>query len=163
MPATLYATQSDLERLFSSYGVTSFSDHDQDGVNDTDVVSDCITQASQELEFYCRRYAPAALSQSSLITRWCTVISCVFLCQRRGNPVPESLQAEMDRIYAMLKEIDQNGKPIPGIGQSSACVPKFSNLTVERGFCEPVRVVRGNGSHAPVSTPQDQSNIRGPK
>lgn len=161
---TLYAVEDDLARLFSSYGVTSFSDHDQEGVNDTDVVSDCITQASQELEFFCRRYDSTALAQSSLINRWCTVLSCVFLCQRRGNQVPESLQSEMERIYGMLKAIDENGKPIPGIGQSAASIPRMSNLTVERGHANPVRVVPGTGGHVPRTAQQDTSTLgRWPK
>lgn len=158
----LYASQADLERLLSSRGVQSFADHDQDGTSDPDVIDDCLVQASQEIELYCKRYEPADLANSPLVNRWATVLAVVFLCQRRGNGVPESLAEEFKRIYELLMQIGSGIFELPGIAASADSVPKFSNMTVDRlAGNRQLRTIPVPGAHDPKIVSQEKSYDNG--
>ncbi|MGH9932600.1 MAG: phage protein Gp36 family protein [Pyrinomonadaceae bacterium] len=152
-----YCDLSDVERLFSSYGVTAYSDHDGDGQADSEVVNDCINQATEEINLYCQQwYEPADLDNSTLINRWCTVMATTFLCERRGNPVPESLQAEFARIAEKLERILAGTLKIPGLAMRDDMRPSYSNLTVDRRYQRSrIRVTRQNSSDAPTRLTQD--------
>lgn len=129
----VYCTESDIERLFSLDGITSFADHDQDGDSDAGVVDDCINEAAQEIELYCRqRYTQASLQASTLINRWATALATLFLCERRGNPPPESLHAKVTRIYERLQAILEGTMSLPGLALNGGQRPAFSNLTIDR-------------------------------
>lgn len=145
---TTYCTQSDIERLLSAAGALSFADHDENGTAETGVFGDCIDQASGEIELFTNGwYDATGLASSTLVTRWATVMASVFLCQRRGNPVPESLQMEFERISAMLERVRTGELRIPGVAFSADMRPAFSNLTIDRRFNnQRARVVRQSSS-----------------
>lgn len=144
--ATPYCTLEDMQRLFSSQGVTAFSDHDADGQDDDGVTDDCIDQATEEINYYAMQfYSAASLAASTLINRWCTVLAVVFLCQRRGNPIPDSLASEREAIIAKLIEIRSGIGKLPGVAYKSNLRPSFSNLEIDRRFpSSRVRVNRTN-------------------
>lgn len=154
--ATLYCTQDDMERLFSTVGVQSFSDHEETGQADADVIADCINQATEEINAYAmQRYSATALSGSTLIERWATVLAVYFLCERRGNSAPGSLQGEFERIMAKLEQIPGGGFRLPGVAYRSDFRPGFSNLTVDRRYqFSKVRVVETASDQIPTELPQ---------
>lgn len=154
-----YCDQPDVERLFSSYGVTAFADHDGDGNPDAGVVNDCINQATEEINLYCQQwYTPAVLETSTLINRWCTVYATVFLCERRGNPVPDSLAAEFARIAAKLEQILAGTLKLPGLAMRDDMRPSMSNLTVDRRYNRSrIRVTPQNSTDSPTRLTQDMT------
>jgi phage gp36-like protein len=137
--ANVYCSINEVERIISAAGVVSFADHDQSGTSDSDVVEDCINQACDELDRYLlQRYTQAGLLTSSLVNRWAAKVAVYFLCQLRGNPVPESIQAEFDRI---LKEPDgaailaaKGNPPLPGVPLAAFMAPTFANMRVDRAY-----------------------------
>src|SRR5690348_6895702 len=101
-----YTSEAAIVRLFSAQGVDSFADHDQDGERDAGVVNDCINRATAEIDRYLIKWHSAAvLAASTLVQEWACVLATVFLCRRRGNPVPDSLAEDYAEIVANLKEL----------------------------------------------------------
>lgn len=160
MPTTLYCDEADMNRLFSSYGVTAFADHDESGSSDSGVTDDCIIQASQEIDLYCRQqYAAAVLATSDLINRWATVMSVYFLCMRRGNPIPKSIEAEFERIMDLLTKVS-TGELVLDLATDGDRRPSFSNLKVDRRYRDArIRVRRSVSTDAPSVYQQDFDNI----
>lgn len=161
MATTYFCTKADIIRYLSQDGVIGFSDHEETGAADDDVIDDCRTQASEEIAGVLEHlYTVANLATSALVTRWATVIASYYLCERRGNPVPDSLAAEYERLTAFpdgLLYRTRSGKfALPGIRKSTSSVPVFSNLTVDRRYLrEKVRVIRANSSNIPTAIEQD--------
>ena len=59
----VYCSIAQLDRFMSSNATTDFADHDADGTADTDVIEDCINQATDETDLYARQqYTPAVLA-----------------------------------------------------------------------------------------------------
>ena len=136
---TTFCVEADINRLLSSAGVTDYADHDEDGTADTGVVDDCIEQASEEISAVANRfYADAQLATSSLVTRWCATMAAYYLCMRRGNPIPESMASEYERVAdldtGLLGRVGRGAYQLPGLAMQSGVVPSFSNLTVDRRY-----------------------------
>ena len=117
--------------LFSQQGIDAFGDHDGDGVADDGVTTDCIDQATEMLNLYCQQYSVTGLAASKLVNRWCTVLAVFYLCERRGNQPPDSLQAEYERIIATLEAIHQ-GRIRLRVAMNVNTSPSFSNMTIDR-------------------------------
>lgn len=140
-----YCTVGDVSRMLSSAGATAFSDNDQDGLLDNDVVEGAIAHAAEEIDFALHeRYSSAALATSDHIARWSTVLACYFLCMTRGNPVPESLQREANRILfdenSNLSEIRRGNRVLPNVTPDRGQAPSFANMTIDRRFRHPQKV-----------------------
>jgi len=157
LQSTVYCSIAELQRFLSTNAVTDFADHDADGTADTDVVEDCINQATDEIDLFARqRYTPTILATSTLITRWCVVIAARFLSQRRGNVVPDSIEVEWQRIVEHLEAIASGLRQLPGLALRDDMRPSWSNLTIDRRWRRStVRVTRQNSSDAPTSLTQD--------
>jgi phage gp36-like protein len=161
LTVTHLCEEADLERLLSPYGVEAFSDHDQTGAPDTGVVDDCIDQASEELIMYLHeRYEESVLATSPLVKRWATTVAAYFLCQRRGNPVPDILATEFQRIMdpetGLAFQVAEGKRQIPGLPSRCDMRPTFSNLKVDRRYpTSKTRVTRVNSSDAPTKLTQD--------
>ena len=161
--AQVYTDQDRIERLLSRCGVVSFSDHNREGDPDDGVVDDCINRAAQETELFAtQRYAQAGLVNSPLFVEWNTLVAAYFLCYRRGNPVPESLQFEFDRIMdvenGLLAKVAKGKLQLPGVPLKADLRPTFSNLKVDRRYRQSkVRVTTNNSSNAPTKLTQDEA------
>ncbi len=151
MPVTAYCTKADLERKYSAAAVLEWSDHDDDGTGDDNVVADAINQGSDEIDIYARQwYSSAALAGSDLIKRWAIELSGYFLCITRGNPAPEAMQIEFDRIMAKLQAILDGQLRLPGVPMSGDLSPTMSNLRVDRRYVQSkIRVQQTTSSPAP--------------
>ena len=152
-----------MERLFSAYGVTAFSDHDEDGLADDLVVSESIAAASAEILIHLNnRYLQADLVQSPLVRRWATVGALWFLCQNRGNPVPESLSLAWERLIddqnGTIPKIGRGLNQLPGLQLRYDSRPSFSNLRIDRRWPNSkTRVTPTNSSDAPTTLSQKKT------
>jgi phage gp36-like protein len=159
--ATTYCDVAELQRFMSTTAVTDFADHDANGTADADVVEDAINQATEEIDMYAReRYLQADLATSELVKRWCVVMAARFLCHRRGNVVPESIEQEFERIAdprtGLLRLVKDSDIDIPGEQLREDLRPTFSNLTIDRRWRRStVRVTQLNSSDAPSKMSQD--------
>lgn len=155
-----YCTLADMERKFSEPGVTAFADHDESGTADTGVVDDSINQATDEINLYCQGwYTPARLATSPLINRWATLFACIFNCENRGNPVPDSFLLERERIMALLERILSGTMQLPGIPLRADMGPSFSNLGIDRRYAYRKVRVKPNSNQAPTMLRQDKTQF----
>lgn len=152
-----------MERYFSSVGVVAFSDHDEDLVADDGVVDDCINEATEELANYLtQRYDHTALASSHTVIGWATKVACYFLCLRRGNPAPQSISEEFNRILnpddGLAIRVSRGNYQIRGLALRDDQRPTWSNLRIDRRWPNSkTRVTRTNSSDAPTDLTQDDS------
>lgn len=157
----VYCTEAELNRFLSANGVIDFADHDDDNVADVGVVDDSINQATEEIDVWARqRHTQAQLQTSTLINRWCVVIAARFLCHRRGNVVPDTIEREWERLAdpetGLLVKLSQGRVQLPGIALRDDLRPTWSNLKVDRRFRHSkIRVTSSNSSDAPTALTQD--------
>ena len=157
--ATVYCTEAELIRFMGQGAVDDFGDNDADGTADAEVVNDCINQATEEIDLYLRqRYTQAALATSTLVNRWCVVMAARFETQRRGNPVPDSIEQEWLRIAdpasGLIVQIGLGHKQLPGIALRDDLRPTMSNVRIDRRYrTSTVRVTKANSS-----SPNNQSS-----
>jgi len=148
--STTYCTVSEVQRFLSTVGAVAYADHDDDGVADTDVIEDCINQATEEIDGYAgQRHTQVALTGSSLVTRWCVIIASYFLAIRRGNPPPESLALEFNRI------LDPDSGMLARVAAGKYQLPR---VRIDRRWPNSkIRVTRANSSDAATELEQDHS------
>lgn len=157
LQTTVYCSIAELQRFMSSDATTDAADHDADGTADTDVIEDCINQATDEIDLYARQqHTQAQLATSTLITRWCIVMSARFLQERRMNVVSDSVAVQWDRIIENLEKVADNRLQLPGLAKRDDMRPTWSNLKIDRRFRHSkIRVTQTNSSSAPTKLTQD--------
>lgn len=146
-----YCEPIDVENYLGTAAVTAFTSHDFRGSSEN--VQECIDQATDEINLLLlRRYSETALKTVRMLKRWCVVVASCYVCERRGNPVPERLVAEYQRIFESLTQISAGKQFIPGIPYSAPSVPSLSNMVIDRRYprSQP-RVVTQNSSNWPLS------------
>lgn len=140
-PLIPLCTIADLTRAFSTYGINSHADND----NDADatkmlaVQNDSIIYGSGDVAMYlCSRYLIADLAANVLVNRWAATASLFHLCQVRGNPVSGSLADEYERLFdfdkGILKKMMNGDLPVPGLAQNGDYRPAVSNVRIDRRF-----------------------------
>lgn len=158
---TPYCTQEELERFFSSQGVTAFADHDEDGDADTDVIPDVILRATTEITDFAQVwYDQAGLLQSPTIKRWACVVATFYLCELRGNDPPASIAKDYERIMGKdgwLERLQAGTYKLAGIPLRAALVPTFSNLEVDRRMPYSNVRVTPNSSQETTTRKQDST------
>lgn len=178
MPLAPLAPLEPIQRYMSTYGISTWADHDRDGTDDDDVLEDCQSIATQKIVSRLRRrylaaslYTTGGLPINAELQECAVVIALRHLCLRRGNPVPESLEyvyeqytgkdGWLDRVVKGKEPlVDEDGGLVEqrkGIG-----LPTFSNLTIDRRYgSERVRVMKQSSSNNPTSLEQDTAVDRG--
>jgi hypothetical protein len=156
-------SHAEMERCFSSHGVTAFADHDRTGFRDDDVVDDCADEGSYEVLNYAgQRYSHTGLFGHVTARQWATLIACRLLTIRRGNPAPESFEIEFARIMELLALIPSGKYKLFGLGERADLRPSMSNVVVDRRHRHStIRVTRPNSTDAPTALSQDHQ-IEGP-
>ena len=141
----------------STTATDDFADHDADGSADTDVIEDCINEATDTIDLYARQqHTQAQLATSTLITRWCVVMSARFLQERRMNVVSDSVAVQWDRILENLQKVADNLLQLPGLAKRDDMRPTWSNVKIDRRFKHSkIRVTQTNSSSAPTKLTQD--------
>lgn len=149
-----YSTPSDLQNFLGVNGVEAFGSHDDRGWEAN--ATECCEQATDEINLYVyRRYADAALQSSRMLQRWAVVLSACFFCERRGNPIPESILADFNRIMEMLKGVHAGTILLPGVALRSPSVPAMSNMKIDRRYIRRQQRVAENSTQVPISRPRD--------
>ena len=149
-------TVAEVQRKFGRDAMRSWSDHDQDHVPDDDVIEDAINQATGEILFYLSLYSAASVASSSLLNRWAVTLAGYFLSMDRGNPAPDSLEMEFQRIMEKLAAVQAGKAKIPGLNFSSRSGPTMSNLKIDsRWRHSKVRVTPANSTNVPTELTQD--------
>lgn len=154
-----YCTEAEIVRRYGAEAIVNWCDHDLDQIADTGVLDDAINQATAEINgFACKWYAPSALGASRVINRWCVTLAAYFASTSRGNPAPDQLQREFDRIMGLLERIANMTYQLEGIAWRADLSPSFSNLHVDRRFVrQKIRVDRGDSSDSPSALKQNLS------
>lgn len=161
---TSLVSDAQLERYLSVFGVTSFADHDDDGVADTSVVDDCKTFGTSFIVgWLSQRYTYANLVNSQMLPEITAIVVLRELCLRRGNAPPASLElryqelvregGDLDRIASgKLPLVDSNGNRI---AQRNGGAPSHANITVDRRFAEKkLRVITGSSNLITTTQPR---------
>jgi phage gp36-like protein len=164
MSVTPYCTQSDVETILSSQGVTARVDDDDNGANDTGIVTACIEQASVTLNRYLlSRYDVATVSACSWAKWACAYCAAVYVMARRGLPVAESIQAEWKEFTETLESIRKGAQEMIGdtgpAAPRNTLGPRVSNLVIDGRYKrQKIRVTPSNSVDGSVSSAQ-QHNI----
>lgn len=150
-----YCTSTDIERYLSLTGAEAFAAHDIPDEPTSEVYNDVINQATDEVNLYAiDRYDPADLATSKIVNRWATTFGAYFLTLRRGNPPPDSLAKDFDRVTKILERVQAGTLNIPNVGLRSRG-PTFDNLVVDRRYSQAkIRVQKENSSDSPTTLRQ---------
>lgn len=149
-------TVAEVKRKVGDDVVLAWADHDEDHVNDTDVIEDAINQATEELLLYLgQRYSDAGLAGSTIVNRWCVTLACYFLSTSRGNSPSEWLEAEFQRLMEKLPKVQNGTQPLPGVSLSQNLMPTMSNLTIDQRWRHSKIRVTPNSSVPPTTLSQD--------
>lgn len=147
---TVFTTKAEMIRKVGEQTLIDLADHDQDGEQYDEAIYDAINQATEEISLLAgQRYAIASLSESTLVCRWATTLACCFMFSNRGNPIPMSLQAEFDRIMALLERLASGALTLTGVNLIGDLRPSMSNRVVDRRFAtRTVRTQKRNSTDA---------------
>lgn len=159
-----YCTAADLDEYLSAIGVDAFSDHLELDTDPATTVTNCIERAYREINaVVLKRYTLASLVGNLILKDWSTIMACRYLCLRRGNMPPQSLEFEyqeiVDRETGKLRDAETGRiNLLPEGSVPSDNLPTFSNLTVDRRYVhERVRVTRQNSS--PFASKAEQDTV----
>lgn len=135
----LYCTRADVEAILSQEGVELRLDDDGSGqVASTELArltTQGINYASSRVNFYClAKYEASELAKSWLVNEWATIIAARWLCSRRGNSPPESLENLYEQVLEDLKGIRSDEAQIPDIGPRDAAWPAWSNISFDTRY-----------------------------
>jgi hypothetical protein len=139
-PVYLFASQVDVEFVWSQFGVNVRLDDNLDGASDAGLMNRALEKASVKINFMlCQIYAVSVVRQTQWAKWCCAYITAVTIARRRGNPVPEDLVLEAQDYIDELTAISQgesylildNGTIAPPIHDNSGTV---SNLVVDNRY-----------------------------
>jgi phage gp36-like protein len=158
-----YTTFAQIERYLSLAGAEAFASHDVPDEPTAGVYDDVVNQATDEINLYLiERYLPAGLAGSTLVNRWATTLGAYFLTLRRGNPPPNSLAVDYERVIKLLERIQAGTLNIPNVATRSRG-PVWDNLTVDRRYHQQkLRVQKENSSDSPTGLRQHQVDYISP-
>lgn len=154
--ATTYCTAAEIKRRCGDVAWLNYTDHDADGIEDSNVGDDAINEATETISFYCqtRGYSVASLAASTLINRWTVVVAWYVLARNRGNPPPDSLAIEYAEIIRKLEAIAAGKMSLPGVAFSSR--PGMSNHIIDRRYPQSkVRVEQHISTDQPSTLPRN--------
>lgn len=166
MAVVPYATRTELEHIWSEFGVDVRLDDDDDGVAQSGLVAAVLEEATVKVNYHLlARYSVATLAASAWVKWAAANIAACLLARRRGNPIPEAMQADCDEYLDALKEIKAGSTDLPAdAGLASPefdSMPSVSNLTVDGRYRRRKvrRVASTSTGSPPVGGPQ-QFNTR---
>lgn len=136
-----YCASGDVAARLSQWGLDLRVD------DDPDTVDDCIENASSDIDL---RLLPIYSAADIAASRWvhfaCRALSVYYVCLRRNEPVPSSVQAEYDKTMLELEAIAVGQLTLPGAAKATSVI-RVSNQTYDNTRFPAIRVSR------PRSTP----------
>lgn len=130
MTASAYCSQADIESRISTLGVSLRID-DGSGAAAIAMITDCINDASEWVNFYCgQRYTPEVLATSQWVKYRTRDIAIFNLCFRRLNAIPKSVQLALDLCNKALEAVQLGKVVIPGLATRKSAAPVLSQPRV---------------------------------
>ena len=115
-----------------------------------DTIAQVIADASVEVLMYCGvLYSVPALQGSAVIEKCTREIAIYYLCLRRLNKPPASVQAQYDKTIEYLEKIQAGKMILPDAAQSRASAPTLSQPGVREDMM-PAVVIDSSRSTGPV-------------
>ena len=129
-----YTSQDEVERLFSTIGV-SLRVADLGGTNRTTYWTEVTEEATDIVNQYVLLYYDADdLANSRWVRYHATWIALVLLCRRRGNQVPQGIMDRYNEIIADLEMVRDGKMQIPRVPTTFNNLPSMSNMRVDDRF-----------------------------
>lgn len=125
MAVTALCTSADLGLRLSAAGVNLRVDDDAAGT------TWAIRRGSVDVYSYCQRYTQAQLQASDVAKEIAADVSTYYLCLRRANSVPKSIQALYDTAMAWLLSVQSGAINIYDIAERKENAPVLSNVTTD--------------------------------
>ena len=137
MALTLYCSETELDDLLSSFGVQTRTDDADAGSTDETQITPVTERATSDVNFaLMQRYPLSILAPGGTAITWVkwatAIIAAVYLCQRRGNDVPESLAEGYAETKTKLDEIRTGQMQL--IGDSGRVNPQFDDTPAVSNF-----------------------------
>jgi phage gp36-like protein len=145
----------EMQDALSQAGIVAFSDHNNDGFEDENLVNSCVVFGTGFVGGkLAKLFTLVALATVPVIREYATIVAIRTLCTRRGNPIPESIEMRYREIvdrdgllddiaHGRMSLIDEDGNLL--VGKSFA--PTLSNLVVDRRHsARKIRVKQGSSS-----------------
>lgn len=136
-----YCASGDVSARLSQFGLGLRTD------DDPATVTDCIANAASDIDV---RLLPIYSAAELLLSRWVhfasRALSVYYVCLRRNEPVPASVQAEYDKTMDELAALVAGQMTLPGAAKKNAQM-RVSNTRYDLTRFPSQRIVR------PQSTP----------
>lgn len=88
--------------------------------------------ATSQVKLWCSgRYNDSDLVNSNSVWRWATALAARWVCRRRGNPAPSSVEKECEEVLFELKQVQRGSLQIEDIGTRTPGWGFISNVTVD--------------------------------
>lgn len=160
---TPYCTRADIERYLSVPTLTQTVEDDEDqetiDADGVDNIDDAIVMASETINSYLyQKYSYASLARSNLINRWCTILACYEVRQRRGNDVPDQLAERALEIKEQLEKIQEGKGTVPGVPRRMRRQVMYKNTRTDVTYSFRVIRIEKNTS-APWVQPAYPENV----
>lgn len=149
-------TRQELINRYGEDAIEEWSDHRDLGGPIEDYIDYHIDWASNEImSLLGERYELAQLQASALVSNFCMVLSAYFLSTSRGNPPPQELFEQFERVMLRLANIAKGSEDLRDDSGNSLATrgtrqPTLSNRSIDRRFHErKVRTDRRTGTQPP--------------
>ena len=138
-------TSTELDSILSQEGVTLHSDdtYPYDAESATHI-ADSIAQATVDIEMATWQHYLTSALEGTEWGKWrCATLAACYLCTRRGQSPPASLEAKCERIREELEAIAEGKKAVPNLAKIRRHIPAMSNIHISNRYrTARVRVVR---------------------
>ena len=139
---TSYCAEGDVSARLSAWGVELRVD------DNTTAIFDCIANASSDIDMRLLPvYDAAAIAASRWVHFACRAIAVYYVCLRRNNPIPPSVQNEYEKTIQELNDMASGTLTLPGAAKATSGIA-VSNVRFDNTRYPAMRVER------PRSTPK---------
>lgn len=92
-------------------------------------------KGTSRVKLYCNaRYDDAQLALSGTVCDWATICAAKFLCTRRAQGCPRSIQADYEELLEEMRMVQTGQLQIEDIGTRGADWPTISNVIVNPAY-----------------------------
>lgn len=156
---TYFCTAANVEGVLSANGVKLRLDDDQDGAvssAELEYLTFARGDATETVRFACwMKYADSWLATSNWVNTRATWLAAYALCDRRGNPCPDSIVDRCERYQEELDAIADGKRLIPMLPLRTGLMPAYSNSRVDPRYqFRVLRVEKRSSSQHPSSLPR---------
>lgn len=162
-----FCDQSDVEFIWSSFGVLVRLDDDAGGSADSGVMDWWLEKAAGDVRKCLQpRYSEAVLSDNDWVTKCTAHFAARGIALRRGNGIPEGLQAECDQYRKDLEKMQQGLMHLPadaGGPEAPALdnLPSVSNMVIDGRYKRAkVRRIPSTSTGGNQTTGRQQFNVQ---